>query len=202
LLQGKYVYVSGNKANDDINNRGIGNRSDVKVYQSVTSDGSPIWNEWFEILGRSEVDGTSLQSFRRQFENGHFDRYGFQVLAVAPEYQWSDNLTLEGAVGSFWSAQKTACPAVLRTGSINGPCTERNVTGGSLNSPYGTPIYNFTGNSSFIGWEVDVGYRYSIMPGLTLLTRFGFAAQNDAMAANNRNAQPAFSFSNRLSYIF
>src|SRR5262249_48623152 len=57
LLQGKYVYASGNRAGDDINNRGIGTRADVKGYRGFYTLGSPIWNEWFEIMGRSEVDG-------------------------------------------------------------------------------------------------------------------------------------------------
>jgi hypothetical protein len=62
LLQAKYAYASGNSAGDDINNRGVGRRSDVNGYRALTADGGPIWNEWFEILGRSEVDGTSLQT--------------------------------------------------------------------------------------------------------------------------------------------
>jgi hypothetical protein len=150
--------------------------------------------EWFETLGKSEVDGTSIDTFRRQFESGHFDRFGFQTVAVAPEYQWSDNLILEGAAGLFWTAgMPTSCPAVLRTAT--GAC-------GTPNNSSGEPIYNFTGKSNFIGWEVDVGWRYSIMPGLTWTPRFGVAPYGDALAANNRNSQPAWSFSNRMVYIF
>jgi hypothetical protein len=68
------------------------------------TDGSPIWDEWLEILGRSEVDGTSLTTFRRWAESGTADRFGWQILAVNPEYhnreyQLKDNLILEGAVG-------------------------------------------------------------------------------------------------------
>jgi hypothetical protein len=80
-------------------------------------------------------------------------------------------------------------------GSITGPC------GGPLNSS-GQPIYNFTGGSKFLGWEVDVGFRYSILPGLTWTPRFGVAPYGDAYSANNRNAQPAWTFSNRMIYTF
>jgi hypothetical protein len=194
LLQAKYAYASGQSAGDDINNRGNGRRADVKTYRALTTDGSPVWDDWFEILGRSEVDGTSLQTFRRWAEAGTADRFGWQVLAMAPEYQLTDNLILEGAVGGFWTAKRTSCPAVLRS-VTTGAC------GGPLNSS-GEPIYNFTGNSSFLGWEIDVGFRYSIMPGLTWTPRIGYADYGDAYSANNRKAQGAWSFSNRMIYIF
>jgi hypothetical protein len=195
LLQAKYAYASGNRAGDDINNRGNGKRSDVKGYRAMTTDGSPIWDEWFEILGRSTVDGTSLQTFRRWAEAGTADRFGWQVVGVAPEYQVSDNLILEGAAGGMWTAgMPTSCPAVLRS-VTTGAC-------GSPNNSSGEPIYNFTGKSNFLGWEVDVGLRYTIMPGLTWTPRVGYAGYGDAYSANNRNAQGAWTLSNRMIYIF
>jgi hypothetical protein len=193
LFQAKYAYASGNGANDDINNRGIGRRADVKGYRALTTDGSPVWDDWFEILGRSEVDGTSLQTFRRWAEAGTADRFGWQVLGGAVEYQLKENLILEGSAGGFWTAKRTSCPANLLTAT--GAC------GGPLNSS-GEPIYNFTGNSRFLGWEIDAGFRYTIMPGLTWTPRMGYANYGDAYSANNRNAQGAWSFSNRVIYIF
>jgi hypothetical protein len=195
LLQAKYAYASGNSAGDDINNRGVGQRSKVKNYRALTADGSPHWNEWFEILGRSEVDGTSLQTFRRWAENGTADRFGWQVAAISPEYQITDSLTLEGAGGLFWTAgAPTRCPAVLRS-ATTGAC------GGPLNSS-GEPIYNFTGGSSFLGWEANAGVRYTIMPGLTWTPRIAYAGYGDAFSANNRTAQGAWFFANRLIYVF
>jgi hypothetical protein len=95
----------------------------------------------------------------------------------------------------MWTAgMPTSCPAVLRsvtTGACGGP-----------NNSSGQPIYNFTGGSNFLGWEVDVGFRYTIMPGLTWTPRFGYAGYGDAYAANNRSPQGAWTFSNRMIYIF
>jgi hypothetical protein len=195
LFAAQYAYISGQGANDDINNRGIGKRADVKTYRALTTDGSPIWQQWFEILGRSEVDGVSLQTFRRWAEAGTADRFGWQTLAGKAEYKLTDNLILEGAVGGFWTAKKTSCPANLRVGSIDGRC-------GGPNNSSGEPIYNFTGNSSFLGWEVAAGFRYSILPGLTWTPRLAYADYGDAYAANNRSPLGAWSFSNRMIYIF
>jgi hypothetical protein len=108
------------------------------------------------------------------------------VAALAPEYQVTDNFVVEGAGGLFWTAgAPTRCPAVLRSATA-GAC------GGPLNS----------GGSSFLGWEVAAGVRYTIMPGLTWTPRFAFANYSDAFSANNRTAQPAFFFANRLIYVF
>jgi hypothetical protein len=109
------------------------------------------------------------------------------------EYKARDNLILEGAAGGFWTAEKTACPASVRT--LTGAC------GGPTNSS-GEPQLNFTGNSRFVGWEVDVGLRYTIMPGLTWTPRIGYADFGDATSANNRKATDAWVVINRMIYIF
>jgi hypothetical protein len=64
LFQGRINYTSGNKANDDINNTGIGSPAKVKYYAAQNADGGPFWQEWFEIFGNSEVDGTSIDTFQ------------------------------------------------------------------------------------------------------------------------------------------
>ncbi len=198
LFGAKFAYASGDGANSDINNRGIGSRSDVHGFRTLGVDGSHVFGEWFEILGKSDVDGRSIRTFRRMGEYGHLERFGWMVIGGKAEYKASDNLILEGAAGGFWTAKKTGCPAVFRVGSLSGPCTG---PGSPLNSS-GEPALNFTGDSNFVGWEIDVGLRYTIMPGLTWTPRIGYADYGDAVAANNRKAMDAWTFSNRLIYIF
>jgi hypothetical protein len=198
LFGGKFGYSSGDDANDNLNNTRFGNRSDVNGFRTLGNDGSHYFGEWFEILGKSDIDGNSIQTFRRQGEVGKLDRFGWIMIGGKAEYQYTDNLTLEGAAGGFWTAEKTACPATFRANSLSGPCTANSPP---LNSS-GEPTLNFTGNSSFVGWEVDAGVRYQIMPGLTWTPRMGYAGYGSALAANNRNQQGAWTLSNRLIYIF
>jgi hypothetical protein len=198
LLQGRYTYASGNNANDDINNTGIGNRADVKNYHMMNADGGPMWQEWFDIFGNGEVDGTSIDTFQRMGETGMLDIFGWQSVAIAPEYQLRDDLTLEGAAGGFWATQKTGCPAVFRQGSIGGPCTAND----SPETYLGEPRLNFTGGSKFLGWEVAAGVRYTIMPGLTWTPRLSYADFGSGMDQNGRKAMDAWSFSNRIIYTF
>jgi hypothetical protein len=196
LFGAKFGYSSGNKADDDINNRGIGNRADVGWRQGATE--SPRIQDWFEVLGTSDVDGVGDRDFRRGTETEHFERFGWMVLGGKVEYKATDRLILEGAAGGFWTAEKTGCPANFRLGSLTGPCTGPN----SPSNSSGEPALNFTGDSRFVGWEVDVGLRYTIMPGLTWTPRLGYADYGDAFSANNRNALDAWVFVNRMIYIF
>jgi hypothetical protein len=194
-----FGYASGDSANSDLNNRGIGNQSDVKGFRTLGVDGSHFFGEWFELFGTSQVDGPGDRDFRRMGEVGKLDRFGWMQLGGKIEYKLTDKLVLEGAGGGFWTAKKTACPANFRVGSVDGPCTGPGV---SRTGETNEPSLNFTGNSRFLGWEIDAGVRYSIMPGLTWTPRVAYGDYGDAVSINNRKAQDAWAVINRLIYIF
>jgi hypothetical protein len=198
LLASKVAYVSGDDANANLNNSPLGNRSDVNGFRTLGNDGSHWLGEWFEIMGRSDVDGNSIQTYRRMGEVAKLDRFGWALVAGKAEYKYTDSLTLEGAAGGFWTAEKTGCPAQFQVLPPNAPCTGPGVP----RNAFGEPSVNFTGNSRFVGWEVAAGVRYTIMPGLTWTPRLSFADYGDATATNNRSAGTAWSFSNRMVYIF
>jgi hypothetical protein len=194
-----FGYSSGDNANSDLNNRGIGNRSDIKSFRTLGVDGSHFFGEWFELFGTSQVDGVGDRDFRRMGEVAKLDRFGWMQLGGMAEYKVSDNLIVEGAAGGFWTAKKTACPANFRVGSLDGPCTGPGVT---RTGQTGEPALNFTGNSRFLGWEIDAGLRYTIMPGLTWTPRVAYGDYGDAVSINNRKAQDAWAVINRMIYIF
>jgi hypothetical protein len=188
LWAGKFAYTSGNAANDDINNTGVGNTSDVNGFRPLGIDGYHIFGEWFEILGRSDVDSLGSVTFVRPGKQGTFDRFGWMVIGAKTEYAATDRLVLEGSVGGFWTAERTACPAVFRVGAVTGPCA--------------VPPLDFTGNSRYAGTEIDLGLRYSILPGLFWTPRFGWAFLGDAWQVQHRNVQDAWTFINRVIYVF
>jgi hypothetical protein len=188
LGAGKFAYTSGNAANDDINNTGIGKKSDVKGFRPLGIDGNHIFGDWFEILGHSEVDSIGSVTLMRPGKLGRFDRFGWMVVGGKAEYSATDRLVLEGSLGGFWTAERTACPAVLRVGSVSGPCA--------------VPPLNFTGNSRYAGAEIDVGLRYVILPGLYWTPRFGWAFLGDAWKIQDRSVQDAWTFANRVIYVF
>jgi hypothetical protein len=188
LGAGKFAYTSGNAANDDINNTGIGKKSDVKGFRPLGIDGFHVFGEWFEILGRSDVDSLGTVTFIRPGKQGTFNTFGWMVVGAKIEYLATDRLVLEGSVGGFWTAERTACPALFRLGSVTGPCA--------------VPPLDFTGNSRYAGAEIDAGLRYTILPGLIWTPRFGWAFLGDAWQTQDRSVQDAWTFSNRIVYVF
>jgi hypothetical protein len=188
LGAGKFAYTSGNAANDDINNTGIGKKSDVKGFRPLGVDGFHVFGEWFEILGRSDVDSLGTVTFIRPGKQGTFNTFGWMVVGAKTEYLATDRLVLEGSVGGFWTAERTACPAIFRLGSVTGPCA--------------VPPLDFTGNSRYAGMEIDAGLRYTILPGLIWTPRFGWAFLGDAWQIQDRSVQDAWTFANRIVYVF
>jgi hypothetical protein len=187
LFRAKGAYATGNSAGDDINDRGIGRREDVKGFRPIGVDGTHRFGEWFEILGRSDVDNTGKATGPVDpGKTGTFDRFGWWLVGGNAEYKWTDALVVEGSAGAFWTPNVPRCPASVR--DATGACT--------------SPAVNFTGNSTFAGWEVDIGLRYTIMPGLTWTPRFGWAFLGDAWDTNDRKAQDAWAFVNRVVYTF
>jgi len=189
-FQLKGAFASGNEASDDINDQGNPRtqREDVKRFFPMGIDAFHRFGENFEILGRQVADATSPDFLAgTPGELAGFDRFGLIHVGLRPQYKLTDRLTLEGAVGAFWTAEKTGCPASLRTGP-GGACANR--------------LFDFTGNSRYMGTEVDAGTIYTIMPGLTWQTRFGWAFLGDAFQIQNRNVQDAWLFVNRLLYTF
>jgi hypothetical protein len=196
LFSAKGFYASGNKATDDINNQRLPGtrRRNVKAFMPLGIDAFSRLNEWHDILGRGVVDSTGTQSPFRAGEVGGLDRFGFLGVSFRPEYKLTDRLTLEGAVGAFWTDKDAACPAVLRIGprgACAGPTTST-----------GARAFDFTGNSRYLGTEVDAGFRYTIMPGLIWQTRFAWAFLGDAFEIQRRDVQDAWLFANRILYAF
>jgi len=199
LFGGFFGYASGDKADRDLNNRGIGTRGDMEGFRTVGVDGSHLFGEWLELFGTSTVDGVGDRDFRRMGEVAKLDRFGWMIVAGKVEYKATERLILEGAAGAAWTAEESGCPATFRLGSIDGPCT---ATGVPRTGQTREPQLNFTGSSRFVGWEVDAGFRYTILPGLTWTPRVAYGDYGDAVALNNRKAQDAWAVINRMIYIF
>ena len=70
-----------------------------------------------------------------------------------------------------------------------------------MEGPCLIPPLNFTGSSRYAGAEIDVGLRYSILPGLFWTPRFGWAFLGDAWKSLNVSSG-CLVFCLRLIYVF
>ena len=86
LWAGKFVYTSGQNANDDLSNTGIGKRTDAKAFLPLGIDASHTFGHRFEILGPSEVDGIGIRSPYNAGEMRGFTPVGWQLAGAKAEY--------------------------------------------------------------------------------------------------------------------
>jgi hypothetical protein len=201
-------YTSGNKATDDLNNRGVaGTTPDDVGFRPLGLDGSHPFGFWTHFFGRgiNGVDASFLGSVGgRQHslgEVGEFNVFGAIMTVGAVEYKATDKLVLRGAVGGYWTAEKTACPAVFRTASTTDP---RGFTcGPATAAPTSVQrLTDYTGDSRYMATGVDVGTRYSIMPGLLWSTNFSYGFLGDALKIGTRNVQDTWLLANQVLYAF
>ena len=80
LFGGRVAYVSGDDANANLNNTALGSRSDVKGFRTMGVDTAHYLGEWFEIMGKSDVDANSIQTYRRMGEVAKLDRFGWALV--------------------------------------------------------------------------------------------------------------------------
>ncbi|MGH8057891.1 MAG: hypothetical protein ACREOH_11760, partial [Candidatus Entotheonellia bacterium] len=153
------------------------------------------WTKWLSILGNSNFgDGRHDISPWRLGEGSNIglDRFGYVSGAGKVEHRLTDKLLLRGVVGSVFAAETPACPAVQRTGTV----TTTNPTGcADLRR-------NWTGDSKYLGTEVDVFLQWTILPGLVNTIGGGYAFLGDALETNNGKVQDAWTILNRLLYAF
>jgi hypothetical protein len=61
---------------------------------------------------------------------------------------------------------------------------------------------DYTGDSRYMATALDVGTRYSIMPGLLWATNFSYGFLGDALKIGTRNVQDTWLLANQVLYAF
>jgi hypothetical protein len=212
LFTGVFGYTSGNKATDDLNNRGVAGttREDVG-FRPLGLDGGHPFGTWNGFWGKSGmgVDATGTSFYapggRRMSlgEVGEFAVFGAIMTVGAVDYKATDKLVLRGAVGAYWTAEKTACPAVFRrTRTTAQDPRGFDCLGGTAAQQTVGRLMDYTGDSRYMATALDVGTRYSIMPGLLWSTNFSYAFLGDALKISTRNVQDTWLLANQVLYAF
>jgi hypothetical protein len=212
LFTGAFGYTSGNKATDDLNNRGVpGTTREDVGFRPLGLDGSHPFGLWNGFWGRGGmgVDSTGTSFYapggRRVSlgEVGEVAVFGAIMTAGAVDYKATDKLVLRGAVGAYWTAEKTACPAVFRrTRTTAQDPRGFDCLGGTAAQQTVGRLMDYTGDSRYMATAVDVGTRYSIMPGLLWSTNFSYGFLGDALKISTRNVQDTWLLANQVLYAF
>ncbi|MGH8057272.1 MAG: hypothetical protein ACREOH_08565, partial [Candidatus Entotheonellia bacterium] len=197
LLSVQGVYTSGDEATADLNNQGLTNgrtRDDSSHFRLAGAE-TAHWTKWLTILGNSNFgDGRHDVAPWRLGEGSNIglDRFGYVLGAGKVEYKLMDNLIMRGIVGTVFAAETPACPAVQRTAAV------------SATNPTGCADLrrNWTGDSKYVGTEVDMFLDWTIMPGLLYRIGGAYGFLGDALETNNGKVQNAWHLLNRLLYAF
>jgi len=183
-VTGKFIYTPGNDANANLNTPG----TDIDFFQFIAIDTVHRSLDWFEIFGFNH-DTTSPPPFtgtsRSMRTNLSFDQFGLLHAAVRLDYKALPQLTVSGALGLFWAAEDVGRPARL------GPAVAGN-------------NFNYTGQDSYLGTEIDAWIRYNIFKGTDVDVYFAYAFVGDAWNLDTpvREAQNSTAGGARILYRF
>ena len=187
LLEAGGMYTSGNRAQEDIRN----GSSDVNFYEAISMDGG-YWGTWCELWCLDIDYNTGL--FNSQVSNMGYDKYGRMVLAGKVTYAVTPSFNLRGMVNAQWAAEKvdTSSARAAATGLTPG---------------------DFRGDSRYLGTEIDLGFRWTLAPGLDfdLIGAYLFtgealeaatATSTNGITRTDRNHEDIKSVTARVRYSF
>ena len=174
-VTGRFVYIPGNDADDD-----LGDGDDLNFWQNITVTTVNRTVQWFELLGWN-FDSTSAPMFgfnnsRAMRSAGTFDQFGLVHGAVKGDYKLAKPLTATIAVGFFATEEDTGAPA--RFGGATVPRS-----------------YNWTGDDTHLGTEIDAWLTYQWFKGTTVNAWFAYAIMGDAMDLCEEGTGPSTSTS-------
>lgn len=163
LLEAGGSYTSGNRANDDIRNPS----TDIHYVESISQDGGN-WGTWCELWCLDIDYNTGLAI--SQVSTMGYDKYGRAVIAGKVTYAVTPAFSLRGMVNAQWTAHS------VDTASARNLATT-NLTPG-----------DFRGDSSYLGTELDLGFRWTMAPGLALDLIGAYLFTGHALAARSVTA--------------
>ena len=125
----------------------LGRESDVKGFRPLGIDANHLFGEWFELLGRSEVDALGCGDVHASREARHVRPLRVDVVGGKVEYTATD---------VSCSKERSEASGPRRRLPAQPSCEA-----GRWWVPACSPV-NFTGSSRYAGTEIDVGLRYAI----------------------------------------
>jgi hypothetical protein len=162
LLEGAVIYTTGNKAGDDV--RGGAN---MKFYEPISTD-SGFYGTWAEIFAlnidyfnslRPRVGGLNTIS------SIGYDKYGLLRLGTRASYALTPAFTLRTAVTANWTAQDVD-------------------TSSTLANATGLTPGNRTGDASYLGTELDLGFQWRFAPNVALDVVGAYLFAGNALATH------------------
>ncbi len=194
LVDAAAVYVSGNKAREDIRNP----REKARFFEPIDTD-STYYFGLAEIISLGTDFSNILYSTAPGLNTGvavGYDKYGLMRLGTRASYAPVPNLVLKSAVHHSWTAEDVDTRGALNPGS------------GITPSAPGAP-----GRHRDLGTEVDAGFQYRFAPHISLDVGAGWLFVGPGLATatstsqlgvsrTNKHPHDVQSIATRVRYVF
>jgi hypothetical protein len=169
LLEGRYVYTSGNKAGDDLSDK-------VKFFEPLDLD-TGYWAGWASIfaLGVDYYNGGG-GTVGFMSTNIGYDRYGRHGFGVRATYAITPALSVYGTVNPTWTAEKVDTDALI--------VGARRVPLSVLLAGTGIAV-DSSGDSRYLGTEVNVGTTWRFAPNTAFDMSYAYLFAGSALDAPN-----------------
>jgi hypothetical protein len=169
LLEGRYVYTSGNKAQDDLSSK-------VKYFEPLDLD-TGYWAGWASIfaLGVDYYNGGG-GTVGFMSTNIGYDRYGRHGFGVRATYAITPALSVYGTVNPTWTAEKVDTDA-LTIGARRVPVSVILAGTGIASDP--------SGDDRYLGTEVNIGTTWRFAPNTAFDMSYAYLFAGAALDAPN-----------------
>ncbi len=176
LLEGAFVYTTGNAAEDRIDL----NRDKLRYYEPISTDTS-----WY--AGWANIQALGIDYFSAGRESGGalftgvgigYDKYGLIRVGARASYALTPAFTLNGAVTASWTAEDVDTRGTIAAGNATGitpRCGAAALDAGTCTD---------SGTASFLGTELNLGFQWRFAPNVALDTVFAYQFSGNALAAH------------------
>jgi hypothetical protein len=154
LVEGAFVYTSGNDANDRIDL----NRSRLKYFEPISTDRG-FYSGWCEILCSGIDYSNRFRASTSNLDLGHsigYDKYGLILVGARASYALTPAFTLRAAANARWTAHEVdTASRVSEAAGLTPRCTGIAVDAGTCAD---------RGTASYFGTEMNLGFQWRLAP--------------------------------------
>ena len=196
LLEAAAIYTTGNRASDRIDQ----NASRIKYYQPISTDTSyyATWAElWALGLDYFNIAHNTAGGLNPGVSIG-YDKYGLMRFGTRVSYALTPAFTVRAAFNANWTAHAVDTQtSTITAGAGVAPCTAVNFAAAVAAAGQGACVP--TGNASYLGSEINVGFQWRFVPNVALDAVYAHQWAGNALSsvtATNVNTGVALSARN------
>jgi hypothetical protein len=163
LLEGAFIYTSGNDAEDRIDL----SQDDINYYQPISTDTS-YYATWAEIWALGIDYFNIIRSGAPGLNPGvaiGYDKYGLMRIGARASYALTPSFTVRVAANANWTAEDVDTSSTLAAGT-------------------GLTPGDATGDTSYLGTEINLGFQWRFVPNVALDVVGSYMFAGNALATH------------------